>query len=474
MRSANPARSNIPTVTFDTQAFKASAAAMAAHPPSGDQDNGVFNVLNKLPLREETVNKRGQLDPITDLLTSLNKIGKRDEELEVRQLGLVKSAPEAVGQISQVTKLLEGLPIKRSEDGILGGLGGLGGVLGGSVKRDTEAKEEPKIHASKYTENALKGFHGMLPKASKDKDQPSEKKPSTADSLDLDQFLKRESSDHSNSLHGMRNENAKRDTEAKEVSKTHKPTYTEKALKGFKGMIPGASETKDHDSKAEPSAAASLGLEQIIKRSDPVGVITNFVTGILAKREDMELDENMLKELEELAKRSDMEGADEMLEKLSQIEEKFSKRQLGLASSLATGMLSNAGAAAGKLAKMATGKLRRSSGDDAGKIVTLATATMGNNKHHEIDDDTGATDYAEAMTDSEEALGDAHMHLASRSSSKGTVKGALAKRQVPPIAGSDAFSIVKGLIADPNKIFAPVTKGVLVGGKSLSDIKPAK
>ena len=68
------------------------------------------------------------------------------------------------------------------------------------------------------------------------------------------------------------------------------------------------------------------------------------------------------------------------------------------------------------------------------------------------------------------AEGEQTLHDAT--SSQGPAGGHLNKRQVPPIAGSDALSVVKGLVANPKTVLTPVTKGILVGGTALGDMAP--
>lgn len=391
MRVADPVMSSVPVMSIDTQAMKASAAAMAIQTPpstgSGQQSDGVFGVLNKLPVkREEEDVARRQVKEVTKLLTGINSIAKRDGEVEERQLGLVKSVPEALGQATQVEKLVTSLPIKRDGSGILGGLGGLGGVLGGSVKRDVEGAE---AHDETYTEKALKGFHGWMHHDSKDKQETPE----------------------------------------------------------------------------IPSAADSLGLGGIAKRADPVN---GLLDGVLAKRNDMESDNDMV---DGLAKRDIDDAIATTSDALNSLAKRndLNIRQLSVLSSMATGALSNAVTTAGKIGKIATGKHRRGNGD-AGSIAPTATAGLNLGNHHKAgsdgdDESADWDDIAAEVAEEEQPLHDA-------TSPKGHAGEHLDKRQVPPIAGSDALSIVKGLVANPSAALSPVTKGVLVGGTALGDMAP--
>jgi hypothetical protein len=135
---------------------------------------------------------------------------------------------------------------------------------------------------------------------------------------------------------------------------------------------------------------------------------------------------------------------------------------------LATGALSNAGTAAGELGKVAAGKHRRGNGD-AGAIAAAATAGLNVGNHHKAgnDDDESAD-----VDDIEGDVAEGEQTLHDATSPKGLAGGHLDKRQVPPIAGSDALSIVKGLVANPSAALTPVTKGVLVGGTALGDMAP--
>ncbi len=92
-------------------------------------------------------------------MTRINSIAKRDGEVEERQLGLIKSVPETLGQAAQVEKLvcricrLSVMEVVSSEVWV-----DLVVFLGGSVKRDVEEAEK---HDETYTEKALKGFQGV-------------------------------------------------------------------------------------------------------------------------------------------------------------------------------------------------------------------------------------------------------------------------------------------------------------------------
>lgn len=610
---ADPVMSSVPMMSIDTQAMKLSAAAMAIQTPpsmaSGQQSDGVFGVLNKLPIKREEGERR-QLNEVTSLLTGINSIAKRNGEVEERQLGLIKSVPQAVGQAAQVEKLVASLPIRRDGSGILGGLGGLGGVLGGSVKRDVEEAEK---HDETYTEKALKGFQGWMHHGVKDGQETAEM-PEIPSAAGLGDIAKR-ADPVSSLLGGIL---AKHDTEGAEAE-AHDETYTEKALKGFQGWIHHGTKADKEATPELPSAADSLGLGDIAKRADPVssllsgllakrdtaehkpndelveeaihkaethhsvedetytekalkgfqgwihkgskkahkhelpadnlglgdiakrGSPTNPVTdllGLLAKREDGEVDENMLEELAKrsshtdpvtgllsgvlakrdgpnaddirnllgglakrehmgsdsdmvdglakrdiddpittasdaltnLAKRNGLDSVDALIKGLTkggQLNNGLNIRQLNILSSLATGALSNAGTAAGELGKVATGKHRRGNGD-AGAIAAAATAGMNVGNHHTAgndDDETADVDEIAAdVAEGEQTLHDA-------TSPQGHA-GGLNKRQVPPIAGSDALSIVKGLVANPSTALTPVTKGILVGGTALGDMAP--
>ncbi|EED20750.1 hypothetical protein TSTA_039490 [Talaromyces stipitatus ATCC 10500] len=528
IRMADPVKSSVPVMSMDTQAMKSSAVAMAVQTPSssdnGQQSDGVLGVFNKLPLKRGEENRR-QFEEVTDLLTSINSIAKRDE-LEERQLGLVKSVPETVGQAAQVEKLVEGLPIKR--DGILGGLGGLGGVLGGSVKRETG---EAKTHDKAYTEKALKGFQGWLHHGSKDHKEKTPEIPSAADSIGLGDVVKR--GDAADPVTGLLNGLLARDAEE---SKSHDATHTEKALKGFQGWLHHDSKDHKEGTPEIPSTADSIGLNDVIKRSSPADPVTDLlsllakresmesdenavdglakrrspldtVTGLingLAKREHMETDENIVDglakrggpldtvaglinglakremvdslatsedvadALDGLAKRNGLDSVDQLIKGLTkggQLNNGLNIRQLNVLSTLATGALSNAGSAAGQLGKVAAGKFRRGN-VDAGSMADAATAGM-NVGNHKAGKDNGenssdVNDVAEEVAEGEHALHDA----------TASPEGRLDRRQVPPIAGSDALSIVKGLVANPNAALDPVTKGILVGGTALGNLAP--
>ncbi|GAM37178.1 hypothetical protein TCE0_022r06873 [Talaromyces pinophilus] len=616
MRMADPVMSSVPMMSIDTQAMKSSAAAMAIQtPPSmadGQQSDGVFGVLNKLPLKRGEGERR-QLNEVTSWLTRINSIAKRDGEVEERQLGLIKSVPEALGQAAQVEKLVTNLPIKRDGSGILGGLGGLGGVLGGSVKRDVEEAEKhdetytekalkgfqgwihhgvkdeqetPKIpeipstaglgdiakrtdpvgglltgllakrdtkgaeaeaHHETYTEKALKGFQGWIHHGTKADKEATPEVPSAADSLGLDDIAKRADPVSSlfNGIVAERDIEESRPNEELVGEAIHKAethddveheTYTEKALKGFQGWIHHG--TKEHKETAPgvPSAADSLGLGDIAKRGSPTDPVTDLLDLLLAKREDSEVDENMLNELAKrsgatdlvtgllsgvharrdgpdpgitsllggiakreeidsdedmidglakrdiddaiatasdaltnLAKRNGLDSVDALIKGLTkggQLNNGLNIRQLNVLSSLATGALGNAGKAAGELGKIATGKHRRGNGD-AGSIAAAATAGMNVGNHHKTGDDDESADMDEIAADVAE--GEQTLHDAT---SPQGLAGGLNKRQVPPIAGSDALSIVKGLVAHPDTAFTPVTKGILVGGTALGDMAP--
>jgi hypothetical protein len=426
MRVADPVMSSIPAATIDAQAVASSAVASAFLPSHNKRTeaNDAFKILGRFSLSSDEKTTRRELNEVTELLTSLNKISKRDE-LETRQLGLVKSVPEAAGQILGLTEVAESLPIKRSEEeGMLGGLGGLGGVLGGSVKRDAED------------------------------------------------------------------------------SSTKKPTYTEKALSGFRGVLHDPS--KDHKQKEEPSATESLGLAKrgsgdplsgieslvsglgIIGKRDgnPLDILSSAteLLGILRKREGDEGDDplddldDLTSILDTLRKRDGLEIDGEMIKQLGE-HGALSKRQLDIVSALATSSLSNAGAAAGALAQFATGKHRRDGGDaDATTTAALeALSGLGKGKQEATGpgEGTGASSLADEFLAGQTGAEDATNALEgfSESPSKGTAKGQpLGKRQVPPIAGADALSVVKGLLANPGKAVKPVTEGILIGGKSLEDM----
>ncbi|OKL57368.1 hypothetical protein UA08_07436 [Talaromyces atroroseus] len=426
MRKANPVMSSIPAATIDAHALASAAAASALSSDSSQQqDNGVFDVLNDLPLGSSDGEiKRRQLEGITDLLKSLNKIsGKREEELETRQLGLVKSIPEAASQLGQVANLAKVLPIKRTREdaGMLGGLGGLGGVLGGSVKRDTKKSDTEK---PTYTENALKGLQGMLHSVSS-KDHDKEETPSATQSTGLDQIVKRGDADDS-------------------------LTSEEKAM-----------------------------LEQLVKRGsvDPLSGIESLVSGLglIGKRGDSSVFD-ILDELTSLwgilRKRESSESVGTFLESLS-------KRQLDILSTLATATLSNAGAAAGDLPKLVTGKHRRDHGDpdttSAAALESLIGLAESKGKHAASGsgDATGlsgiADEFLAGTKDAQDASRATQGH--SESLAKDAAKGQpVSKRQVPPIAGADVLSVVKGLLADPRKAVKPVTEGIMVGGSSIGDL----
>jgi hypothetical protein len=245
----------------------------------------------------------------------------------------------------------------------------------------------------------------------------------------------------------------KRDVEGAEA---HDETYTEKALKGFHGWM--HHDSKDKQETPEISSAAdSLGLEGIAKRADPVN---GLLDGVLAKRNDMESDNDMI---DGLAKR-DVDDA--IATKSGQLNNGLNIRQLSVISSLATSAIANAGATAAKIGKVAIGKHRRGNGD-AGSIASTATAglNLGNHPKAGSDgDDEGADvdDIAAEVAEREQTLHDA-------TSPKGHAGGHLDKRQ-PPIAGSNALSIVKGLVANPSAALSPVTKGAIVGGTALGDM----
>ncbi|KUL85364.1 hypothetical protein ZTR_07027 [Talaromyces verruculosus] len=599
MRMADPVMSSVPMMSIDTQAMKSSAAAMAIQTPpsmaSEQQSDGVFGVLNKLPIKRGEEERR-QLNEITKLLAGINSIAKRDREVEERQLGLIKSVPEAVGQAAQVEKLVTNLPIKRDGSGILGGLGGLGGVLGGSVKRDVEEakkhdetytekalkgfqgwmhhgtkdeQETPEIpeipstadlgdiakradpvggllkgllakrdtegaeaeaHDETYTKKALKGFQGWIHHGTKEHKEATPEVPSAADSPGLNDIAKR-----ADSVSSLLNGNlAKRDTEesrpneelvseAIHKAETHHDvrdeTYTEKALKGFQGWIHHGTKEHKEATPEVPSAADSLGLsdfarrgsptdlvtdllgllakretgdvdenilDELAKRSSPTDSVTGLLSGLFAKRKEMESDENMIDGLAKrdiddaiatasdaltnVAKRNGLDSVDALIKGLTkdgQLNNGLNIRQLNVLSSLATGALSNAGTAAGELGKVATGKHRRGNGD-AGSIAAAATAGMNVGNHHKAsNDDDESADVDEIAADVAE--GEQTLHDAT--SPQGHT-GGLNKRQVPPIAGSDALSIVKGLVAHPDAALTPVTKGILVGGTALGDMAP--
>lgn len=526
---ADPVMSSVPMMSIDTQAMKSSAAAMAVQTPpsmaSGQQSDGVFGVLNKLPIKREEEERR-QLKEVTSWLTSINSIAKRDGEVEERQLGLIKSVPEALSQAAQVEKLVASLPIKRDGSGILGGLGGLGGVLGGSVKRDVERAEK---HHETYTEKALKGFQGWMHHGTKD-EQDTPEIPEIPSATGLGDIAKR-TDPVGSLLDGLL---AKRDTEksrpneelvgeAIHKAETHDDvkdeTYTEKALKGFQDWIHHGTKKHKEATPEVPSAADSLGLgdiarrgsptdpltellgllakretgdvdenmlDELAKRSSSTDPITGLLSGVLAKRKEMESDENKIDGLAKrdiddaiatasdaltnLAKRNGLDSVDALIKGLTkggQLNNGLNIRQLNVLSSLATGALSNAGTAAGKLGKVATGKHRRGNGD-AGSIAAAATAGMNVGNHHKAsNDDDESADVDEIAADVAE--GEQTLHDAT--SPQGHA-GGLNKRQVPPIAGSDALSIVKGLVAHPDAALTPVTKGILVGGTALGDMAP--
>ncbi|PCG88540.1 Hypothetical protein PENO1_109670 [Penicillium occitanis (nom. inval.)] len=173
--------------------------------------------------------------------------------------------------------------------------------------------------------------------------------------------------------------------------------------------------------------------------------------------------------LTNLAKRNGLDSVDALIKGLTkggQLNNGLNIRQLNVLSSLATGALGNAGKAAGELGKIATGKHRRGNGD-AGSIAAAATAGMNVGNHHKTGDDDESADMDEIAADVAE--GEQTLHDAT---SPQGLAGGLNKRQVPPIAGSDALSIVKGLVAHPDTAFTPVTKGILVGGTALGDMAP--
>lgn len=466
MRKADPVASTGPTASFNVQAMKSSAAAAALQASSsGQQDDGMFGVLDDLiPGSKEKT--RRQVKELTAVLAKLNQFGKRDDAsdaLEKRQLGLVKSAPEAVGQIAQLARVAESLPIKRSD--IFDELG-VGKLLDSFLKRDGEQSDDSLIakredildsllndldlfdilkrdigetddhtaEKTSYTEQAFKGFHAMLhdPPAKddgRDDKQDAQEQVSPTESLGLGDLVKGDGVDHT----------------------AKKTTYTEQALKGFHGMLPTAKDDKK-DAQQLPSATESLGL---VKRgaSNPLGFLTEIFdgTGIIGKRE--------------------VSSVDEAPSSLP------SKKQLGILSG-ATSALSNAGSTVDQLGQFASSKHRRDDGGaDASTEAAMASLMgMGMDQDEgegakEDDSDLGS-DITDQLDKGDKDATDAMSQLPGQSlANEAADEEPMSKRQVPPIAGGNALSVVQGFLMHPENVVKPVTEGLQVGGKSLEDLK---
>lgn len=453
MQVAEPVMSRIAAVGIDTQAMKSSAAVMAmksaaavsSTDSSDRQADAVLGVLNKLPVKREDSPERRQLNELTKLLSSLNTIAKRDDDdLVKRQLGLIKSVPEALAQTAQVEKLVAGLPIKRDV-------------------------EDKKAHHTTYTEQAWNGVKGWFEHKVNKGEQETPEMPSAAESIGLGDSVKGSGplDPASGVFTGIVAKREAKQTEALDES------YADCALEGAHAW---ADHKPKHNQKAPEISSASdaLKLGESVKRNsatDPVGGLLSGLLGGLAKRElgeSLATSEDVADALDTLAKRNGLDSIDELIKSLTkggQLNNGLNVRQLDVLSSLATGTLSNAGSVASQLGKVTTGNVRRSDAGE-GAIVGASMAGMKSTKSDDNNDDGYGEDLKEVATDLAEA-GEELQNVPQSSS-----PALLHKRQVPPIAGSDALSIVKGLVANPSTALAPVTKGILLGGTPLGDLAP--
>jgi hypothetical protein len=397
--------SRLPSGTFNAQAMESSAVAMAGNLPDGSQDDGVFSVLDNLPLEKE----RRQFDELTRFLTEINQAVKRDAVTR-RQLGIIKTAPAAVGQLANVLTAAEGLPVKRGEESKrFDDIGGIGHFINAIAK--------PKLD-----DLARRGGGG-----------------GGLDSI----------------LDGL----AKRDEEKDNADDEHYAKHGDTMLKTMNTMFDKAGKGKeDEESQGTPKAQEPYGL------------------GNLAKR-DMESSSQLTERgvLEGSGGLDGLEGVVNGLEKREDMIDEQVKRQLGVAGAVAAGALSNAGGAVSQLAKLATGKVRRTSiqggqADPVAAPMLPLEATKLKDTNND-DDMTGPEEIVKEVASGEETAEEATKSFGS-ATNKGPAKGPLGKRQVPPISGADLPTIVMGIAANPSIALAPVTQGVRLGGTSLGDVLP--
>lgn len=499
MHKATPAMSRLPSGTFDAKAMQSSALAAAAAnlPTSGSQEDGVFSVLDNLPLAKE----RRQLDALTRFLTEVNQAAKRDAVTR-RQLGAVKSAPEAVGQLGSVLAAAENLPIKRgegegfddigglghflsglagrAENGGIGDLTGLSGALNGLAKRELEELEDLVRRGG--GDGGLSDIVGII-----------------------GGLAKRGGSDGGlGGLDGIIGGNEKKENPDNEHYAKHGDA--------LHGMFHKAGEGKDKESQGTPNFQEAYGLGQLAKRQDGVnlgdasslidnvdlGAASQFTErdGMLEGLDGWEglLDDADILDVLGLLGRDYPASTDDMLEKREgnsgigglgglggvlnglakreDMTDEHVKRQLGAAGAIASGALSNAGTAVSHLGKLASGKVRRTSlqGGQADPVAApMLPLEATKLKDTSNDDDMNGPEEIAKEVASGEATAEEATKTIGSSANRGIAKGPLGKRQVPPIAGADLPTVVKGIAANPSIALAPVTQGVKLAGTGLGD-----
>ncbi|QKX60454.1 uncharacterized protein TRUGW13939_07599 [Talaromyces rugulosus] len=407
MHRASPAISGLPSGTFNAQAMESSALAAAANIPAGSQDDGIFSILDNLPLEKE----RRQLDELTRFLTEVNQAVKRDTVTR-RQLSTIKSAPAAVGQLANVLSLAESLPLKRDESKRFDDIGGVGHFINGIAK--------PKLD-----DLARRGGGGG--------------------GLDLDSILG-----------GL----AKRGEEKDGADNEHYTKQGDTLLRELNSMLDKAGKGKeDEGSQATPKPQELSGLANLVRRAMESSSQLTERGGVLDGLGGLD---GLAGAVNGLAKREDM--TDEQV-----------KRQLNVASAIATGALSSAGGAVSQPGKLATGNVRRTSiqGSQADPVAASMLPVEGTKPKdtNNDDDTTGPGEINKEVASAEETAEAATKKIGS-ATNKGPAKGPLGKRQLPPIAGADLPTVVMGLAANPSIVMAPITHGVKLAGTDLGDALP--
>lgn len=434
MHKASSAASHLPSETLDVQAIQSSALAAATDVPDTQRED-VLSMLDKLPLGHE----RRQLDDLTRFLTEVNKVAKRDAIIP-RQLGLIKSAPEA---LSQLAKIAKGLPIKRDEGEGFYDIGGIGHFLSHITKRTNNDGSFDDIggighflsHITKREEKGgIDGLSGV------------------SDALDglakreLDDLAKRSSTGPTASLGGLKKllgGLAKRDEDEENSDNEHYVKHGETMLKNLNGMFGKADKYKGEQFQGTPKAEKPYGLGQLAKRQLRGLAGATDLLKALAKR-DERLDEmEEIESLDGFPGSGDALRAVELLQRAYEdymMQERDSDKGIGGLGSI------------GGVDPMATPALPL----DATELHDTSN-----------EDDLTGPEEIEKEVEKGEKIADEATKKAGFNS--GLAKGPLGKRQVPPIAGPDLPTIVKAIAANPSMAVAPLTQGVKIAGTNLGD-----